>query len=444
MPHDIFISHVEEDSGFALELAAALEQAGLVTWYYERDCYPGPAYLLQVAEAIDQASIVAVIISERSLGSNQVTSEIVRAYEGGKSFVPLLFGVSHAKFQQRQPVWRQALGASTSLALPTSELSSVFPRIVAGIRALLTAQVDSPGTERPHLSVTVGEIRKMTQDVQEAEKMGINIEEQIEVMRIVDPDDKMQKNILSDALDIYEHEERIPYEEKDSSGDIVRWLREVRDETRLGNCKLDDFFLVARTTTRALGMAYAHLYPSVEMAFFSYFVVLKSDSASVGHLTSESRVSNRLLDELSVQLMRTQKCKAVVTEVDEPDIINDEAPKKIAKARIKILRRLASRQNMLLYSIRIPYRQPILDIEDIDDPSAQEKPLRLMIVLPQTYVNGRIMARHQLREVLDFLAEFIYGDQYEDDDENDAKYRAYLKKWKEKLMEGVTGPIELY
>ena len=34
---EIFISHVEEDEGVALEIARGLEAAGYRTWYYERD-----------------------------------------------------------------------------------------------------------------------------------------------------------------------------------------------------------------------------------------------------------------------------------------------------------------------------------------------------------------------------------------------------------------------
>jgi TIR domain len=155
MPHDIFISHVEEDSAIAIELAGAFEQAGFRSWYYERDCLPGPHYLLQVPAAIDEASVLVVIISPHSLSSHQVTSEVVRAYEAGKSFVPLLLGITHSEFQLRQPVWRQALGASTSLALPPSGVAGVFSRIIAGVRALLASRTGS-ATDPMQAQATTG------------------------------------------------------------------------------------------------------------------------------------------------------------------------------------------------------------------------------------------------------------------------------------------------
>jgi len=138
MSHEVFISHVEEDAGLALELAAKLEVGGFHTWYYERDSLPGPHYLLQVEAAIDRAKVVIVLISPHALSSVQVTGEILRASQGAKCFLPLLLGISHAKFQQRQPVWRQAMAASTALVIPASGLALVIERIIAGVQALLS------------------------------------------------------------------------------------------------------------------------------------------------------------------------------------------------------------------------------------------------------------------------------------------------------------------
>lgn len=147
MAHNVFISHVEEDSGIAIELAQGLEQASITTWYYERDSVPGSPYLLQVSTAIETADIVAVIISPASLGSLQVTNEVVRAYEDGKPFVPLLVGISHTEFQVRRPEWRQALGASTSIAVPASGVSEILKRVVGGIHDLIDRRETTPSQQ---------------------------------------------------------------------------------------------------------------------------------------------------------------------------------------------------------------------------------------------------------------------------------------------------------
>ncbi|MEE8163480.1 MAG: protein kinase, partial [Anaerolineae bacterium] len=132
----LFISHVAEDSAMAMKIATTLENQGYSTWYYERDSLPGPAYLAQMGDAIDQSQAMVLIISPQSVGSNQVTTEVVRAHETNKSFIPLLWGISHEEFQLRAPVWRQALGASTSIEISEERFREVSARIQEGLEAL--------------------------------------------------------------------------------------------------------------------------------------------------------------------------------------------------------------------------------------------------------------------------------------------------------------------
>ena len=132
----IFISHVEEDANIAKEISRGLEQAGYSTWYYERDSVPGPTYLSQVGREIARAQAVVLIISVNSLSSHQVNSEVISTFEAGKPFIPILRDITHTEFQQRQPVWRQALGATTTLPIPKEGVYYILPRIVAGLHVL--------------------------------------------------------------------------------------------------------------------------------------------------------------------------------------------------------------------------------------------------------------------------------------------------------------------
>lgn len=133
---DVFISHIEEETEVALGIARGLEAEGFTTWYYERDSDIGPSYLAQVGTAIDESEAVLVLVSAKSLDSNQMSKEVERAYESGKHFLPVLCGITHAEFQHRQPVWRQAMGSAASAALPAEGASALVPRIVRGLRAL--------------------------------------------------------------------------------------------------------------------------------------------------------------------------------------------------------------------------------------------------------------------------------------------------------------------
>jgi len=132
----VFISHVEEDADVALGIALGLEQAGFPTWCYEVDSIPGPSYLIVTGQAIERSGAVVVVVSADSLGSKQMTREVVRAHESGKPFVPVLRGVTHLEFQARQPEWREAIGAATSIGIPSQGVAEIMPQVAAGLRAL--------------------------------------------------------------------------------------------------------------------------------------------------------------------------------------------------------------------------------------------------------------------------------------------------------------------
>jgi hypothetical protein len=134
--HDVFITHVEEDAEVALEIALGLEEVGYSTWCYEVDNIPGPSYLLQTGQRIDQAKAIVVVISPHSIGSRQVTSEVIRAHESGKKFIPVRKDISHIEFQNRQPEWREAIGSATSIGVPKEGAASILPRIIAGLKSL--------------------------------------------------------------------------------------------------------------------------------------------------------------------------------------------------------------------------------------------------------------------------------------------------------------------
>ncbi len=146
---DVFISHVEEDAAVAIEIAEALEVEGFSTWYYEKHSIPGMEYLEQVGGALDACSVVVLIISPGALGSHQVHSEVVHAFEERKRFIPVLRDVTHPEFQRRQPVWRQALGATTSISMTDEGVPALLPRIVEGLRAMEIASGEPDADEAP-------------------------------------------------------------------------------------------------------------------------------------------------------------------------------------------------------------------------------------------------------------------------------------------------------
>ena len=60
---DIFISYVEGDRALALALSDGLEEAGFTTWCYERHSLPGPSYLIQTGQAIEECRAFLILLS---------------------------------------------------------------------------------------------------------------------------------------------------------------------------------------------------------------------------------------------------------------------------------------------------------------------------------------------------------------------------------------------
>ena len=165
--NDIFISHVEEDADVALEITLGLEEAGYSTWYYELDGIPGTSYLLQTGEAVANSKAVVVVISPHSVGSRQVTREVVRAHESDKDFIPVRRGISHIEFQNRQPEWREAIGAATSISIPKEGAASVLPRIIAGLKSLgVQPAVKADSARIEQIRKALGELLVSTQGVE--------------------------------------------------------------------------------------------------------------------------------------------------------------------------------------------------------------------------------------------------------------------------------------
>jgi hypothetical protein len=125
---DVFISHVEEDAETAHELAQALQSRGTTTWH------PRPGET--AAAGIGGAKAVVVLCSAAALGSARMRDEVLHACGAGRPMVPVLIGLDHDELTARQPEWRAALGAATSIEVPPEGLGAILPRLLAGIAAL--------------------------------------------------------------------------------------------------------------------------------------------------------------------------------------------------------------------------------------------------------------------------------------------------------------------
>lgn len=135
LPKKVFISYVQEDGAVAYEIAAGLESQGYSSWYYERDCPAGADYFEETHKAISDCEAMVILISPRSLPSDQITREIVRAVESSKATFPLLLEITHDDYAHRRPGWHQAMAAANATRIPPERVATVVPSLVAGLGA---------------------------------------------------------------------------------------------------------------------------------------------------------------------------------------------------------------------------------------------------------------------------------------------------------------------
>jgi hypothetical protein len=75
----VFISYASQDAAIANSVVAHLEQHGLRCWLASRDVKPGAQYADAIVAAINDASALALLLSQHAVGSSHAGREIERA-----------------------------------------------------------------------------------------------------------------------------------------------------------------------------------------------------------------------------------------------------------------------------------------------------------------------------------------------------------------------------
>jgi TolB-like protein len=75
----VFISHASSDAALAQKVCSALEAAEIPCWIAPRDVVPGTLYAEGIVRAIDESSLMVLILSVQSVASGHVRKELERA-----------------------------------------------------------------------------------------------------------------------------------------------------------------------------------------------------------------------------------------------------------------------------------------------------------------------------------------------------------------------------
>jgi adenylate cyclase len=89
MAHDIFISYSSKDRAEASNLVRQLQSAGFDVWIDSRGIGAATSWSKEIAIALEECSVVCVLLSENSLASHNVAKEVGVAAELGKQFLPI-------------------------------------------------------------------------------------------------------------------------------------------------------------------------------------------------------------------------------------------------------------------------------------------------------------------------------------------------------------------
>src|SRR5262249_8466114 len=133
----VFISHATSDDAFVRELRLVLEELHISVWVDSRNLRGGNALAPEIAQAIEQARQVLVVLSPHTINSPWVRREIRQALEVGKRrqaegyrVIPLLLpGIEPTALEH----WLEEEPVAVPVRLTTAGLSEALPAILAAL-----------------------------------------------------------------------------------------------------------------------------------------------------------------------------------------------------------------------------------------------------------------------------------------------------------------------
>jgi hypothetical protein len=212
----------------------------------------------------------------------------------------------------------------------------------------------------------------------------------------------------------------LPPNEVDAPAQVARWLAEIKQETAEGSCRLIDYLLVSTLNDQVCGVLYGQYYPLYKLMFVSYVV---ADEERAG--ARDGRATQSLFKYLqAAQSDELAEMEGVVFEMEYPR--SDGTGQSLRnQSRSRLFEFYARQLGIAVRILDIPYRQPRLDLED---PSYEEERQLLAYGRTQPPPIVRSIPREEAENVLSFVYNAIYGDQFEGNPNQDQEYRQYLSR----------------
>ncbi len=135
----VFISYASHDAAVAQKVCSALEAAGFPCWIAPRNVVPGTLYADGIVHAIDDSSILILILSEQAIASAHVGREIERAVSKRHPVVALRIDAAPLtpafEYFLNQSQWIEGGGSDAAIA---QLVSAVGQHLAPGAETLPT------------------------------------------------------------------------------------------------------------------------------------------------------------------------------------------------------------------------------------------------------------------------------------------------------------------
>jgi adenylate cyclase len=151
----VFISYASNDAALAQKVCSALEATGLLCWIAPRDVLPGTLYADAIVSAIDESSILVLVLSKEAVASAHVGRELERAASKRHPIIALRTDTAPLtrafEYFLNQSQWIETGngGLDAAIAQLTTAAARHLPLVTATPPANVPAQRASSQTPRP-------------------------------------------------------------------------------------------------------------------------------------------------------------------------------------------------------------------------------------------------------------------------------------------------------
>ncbi len=131
----VFVSYDHRDHELAQELAHHLDEHCVRCWFFERDGVTGQNYHATINRELSASRAVIILLTENSLGSEQVFRELSQASGLGKLLLPVFAGVTAEDLALKAPRWLATIGTATTASLDQNGVARVAEKLARGLHA---------------------------------------------------------------------------------------------------------------------------------------------------------------------------------------------------------------------------------------------------------------------------------------------------------------------